>query len=616
MKSKSIIHFLLETVKNRIDSISYEIFLVDKQLQYVGFVPGTDIEDRNQLTLQRNIQATLHDLLVEYHESMQKFLSDSVPMKMAISCHLYSIKQQKFQILLQELFGQQSALTTLVGPDYQKYTRDVDVPADIHLKMIALVFPYEFIIDLLSSAEFFQSLLLEVMSYQTKNHVKCVSKVFNMIRRFENLKSFQKSFHFFTANNPMYFALAEHFVTCFTHKIMIKEFCNPIKNYADYEKCRFITLKGISQFGIKKDIVEKLQSVTIPVSSNDGKNLREFKQNDAPFEYENDIIEFPSLYHISLELRKMPLQPSPSRMLYIMSNAHHWLSATISFNGKMVGADEIFIMFLYCLCYARLFNLPEIVSFIERFIDDALMETKFQYLITQLKSCLRYIEEAVYETHGYVCLPFKQIPNGYKMTNTEKVVILHRFTVFAFPTYVEESKKVFPCYISYTGNANDTATVWVFKTNEIPFDSCCESFSSIDGQLFVVKNNYIDNMKMIKIDRGNYEESTDDLELFSSMMMMSNAIIKTRSLSKLDPLYETVKKEWHFAESDTKSIIRSKIAEIQKAIVIINDSVHDLTVDGILNDRTLRSIREIFKIDYDRRITPFLFDTLMHMSQK
>ena len=450
--------FLINTVKKRASSLESEILLFDSQIPLISCSPGSTSKDKKQLILQRNIKATLYTLLKYYIKKMEKMCGNYTSFQQTISCHLYVLKKDKFQILLQELYGQQSALTTLVGSDYQKYTNDNDVPADIHLKMIVLVFPFEFVVDLLSNADFFRKFLMTVLEYNPKNHVKYVSIIFNMIRNFKTLVTFTNSVHFFTAKNPMYFMLAEHFITLFVHEKMFKINWNLLKNFSTQEKCILIAKHGMIACDLNQKLIDKVKSAAKRREKNDNDEEIYLRPYEKTKEVEIEDMEIPELKHVVLELRKIPLQTSPSAMLYVLSNALQWLTSILTVDGEYIGADEIFQFFVFVLAMAKLNCLDGLISFIDTFVDDALRETKFEYYIQQLRSGKEFINDRLLPEQPYILFPFASVPerlnNVLKIVENETIT-LKGFEIYAFPTWNINIDNIFPSFIMYTGS-NET----------------------------------------------------------------------------------------------------------------------------------------------------------------
>ena len=105
--------------------------------------------------LYRNILVTLYDVYMCYLKFFTSVISGVTPLKQVFSIHLAILQKPKCQILLQELFGQQSALTTLIGHEYEVLTRDTEASVDLQLRVISMLFPYEFVVALISNRDFF-----------------------------------------------------------------------------------------------------------------------------------------------------------------------------------------------------------------------------------------------------------------------------------------------------------------------------------------------------------------------------------------------------------------------------------------------------------------------------
>ena len=621
MKHTNYITFFTDIVQWRINSLAAEIVLCDAQLKLFGKVIGTNEIDFKQLLLIRNIKATLHNVLTEYNKKMHSFNRDSAPLKMAISCHLFTIQQDQMQILLQELFGQQSALTTLVGTDYRKYTEDDDVPADIHLRMISLIFPYEFIVELLSSSEFVQKLTEIVLNYNPKYHVKNIRTIFNYIKKFKSLQELEKGYQFFTPNHTMFFAISEHLLTLCTHSKMLRMNWMPMRNFVTSEKCKLINEQGYKSLKLNEKYVKHLQD-NIPTEKNEEiDGIRPICVTAPELDFDkNEIIEIPALYHVVLELRKMPLQPSPSAVLYVLSNALNLMTNSLSIDKQQVGADEIFQFFVYCLSTAKLWCLPGITAFAEKFVDDALLETKYQYLITQLNCALEFIEGRSLPVKPSLVLPSvvmnPKIGEHLQEADDQSKIVLHRFAVYAYPTFAPEYNAVFPAMLRYTGSLLDTAVVRRYSVKQLPtFMSDFESVATLDGTIFPVSKEYVEKHKMIKVNGGDMMEAEPLVKVFSALeVMLSGFYVKKPALIKMDQVFTHVKETWKIEKNMASvSII---IAELQKALVILEKLPSSFPIDGTMNYETLRAMEALIGKDGRIELTPKLFEYIVGLAKQ
>lgn len=714
--------FVLSTVKSLIIFIESEIKIIDEQLIVLRKAPGITKKDQIQLSLQRNIKSALHDLLVHYHRTMEQTVPAVAPLQQVISCHIFTLQQSNFQILLHELYGQQSALTTLVGEEYKKCTSDSDLPADIHLQMIFLVFPWEFIIDLLSNSKFLKTLLKTVLNYNPSKHVKAVSTIFSSIQKFQTLPLLATKIRFFTAQAPMYFALAELLVTIFTHNAMMKVNWNPLLNFSIAEKCALIAQHGIQICELNSGLMKALHEGSLKREKDDQPSdefsylrpIESIQQLSSESEEDIDEIELPELRHVVLELRKIEYKFSPSSMLFCLSNALQWLTAALTVDGRQIGADESFQFFAFCLSNSKLSCLPAIVSFIDKFVDDALHETKYEYYIEHLRSGFQFIDNRLLPVQPFLIFPFAHPPphlkgiltrvevkeenknattksidssttkdtkisdsidesksisnetnkisseSNEKSTNdketeiaddssnqkesaaanddskkeksatipsenlqtethqrqkkkTGEPILMKGFEMFAFPTWTNEYNTLFPAMIRYTGKLG-SVLCYQYNVSSITalnaFNETFEAIPTLHGTFFQLKEELIKSAFMIKIDNEDYEKEEDNIEVFSSLMLMASNIINNPKLSMLDQVFTTVKIEWRFHSNDSTVVIKTAVAEVQKALVLLNFLPESFPIDGVFNFETISAIRQFIK---NRKliITPQLFKAIV-----
>jgi hypothetical protein len=534
------------------------------------------------------------------------------------------LRQKEFQILLQELFGQQSALTTRVGGDYQKITKDDDAPADTHMKMISLVFPYEFAVELLSNTDFCVELLRQVLQFRAEEedaHLKAVSAIFNMIRQFRKLTTLSNSYIFFTAQNPMYFSLAEHFVTMFVRPKMLAVGWDLLRNFSTEEKCALIARQGAQDCGLNPQLLKKLtelgpagagESVAEhlrPISDEGfGKNVHVL-DTEIPAE-----VEVQKLYHVVLEIRKVPLGVSPSAMLGHLSNAMHWLTSALHAGaGMQVGADEIFQFFVFCLSVAKLWCLPSLITFIDRHMDDALRETKFNYYIEQLKSALEFIEGRVIPVPPFLLMPFAELPDrlvGRLEQVDDRRITMKGFEIYAFPIWAKECEKFFPALMRYTGS-EEIAICYQFRIvddTDICAGTKMEPILTLHGTFYQLTAQFILENQMVRIDNGDYVKSADDLALVSAMVLMLNCTVANPSIEKIPEMFRHVATQWNVPKG-TMIGIGIIVAEVQRALVLLEILPTNFSVDGKMNRETVQGMNVFFCQNMrSRKKTPFVFD--------
>ena len=247
---------IVSTVRYRIISLEEEVDILDEEILLVSHVPGTTEIDQKKLMLLRNVKSVLHDTLLSYYTHFTSICpTTTASIQEATKFHIQVLKQKEIEILKCELFGQQSALNTFVGEDYNKYSRDFSVPDDMKLRLLAQVFPFEFEYDLLSDSSFFEFLLNIVDEYKAENHEELIKQLFERI----SIQKPKSITYFFTADTPLYFCLAEHFLSSFVHNQMLHYDWDPLENFSIYQKCRLIAAQGPLSCSIKPNLIELLK---------------------------------------------------------------------------------------------------------------------------------------------------------------------------------------------------------------------------------------------------------------------------------------------------------------------------------------------------------------------
>lgn len=718
MKS-NIYQKIVSTVRYRILSLEEEVDILDEETLLISHVPGTTEIDQKKLILLRNVKSVLHDTLLSYYINFTSLCpSSTTSISEATKFHIQVLKLKEMEILISELFGQQSALNTFVGHDYNKYSRDFCVPDDMKLRLLSQVFPFEFEFDLLSDSSFFEFLLKIVNEYQVENHEELIKQLFERIS-IQKPKSF---IYFFTADSPLYFCLAEHFLSSFVHNQMLHFEWDPLENFSIYQKCRLIATQGPLSCSIKPSLIELLKSAqgnnkileiiksthstnlrsnrsfycrpfisrfntkiwnfynnkTSNItnsdfsenyndnskdynnddddymnssnfnnnnfkgngssnnyskpnksdynankniddngnnndnsnnvysnndnsnndnsnnSSNNNNNISHNRQFEEEFikksssqssicsEIEEEVVkirrekehfnyELPQLWHVSLDLKRLSLQTSPSFVLCVLSNSLIWLTNAITIDGNFVGADEILEFFVFALALSEPKHLPALCVFTERFLDRGLKdETKFSYLLTQLSGALTFIQQQLLRVPPFLIFPFKKPMERLRgrMRRVESDIVMRGFRIFAIPTFRKEKDELFPALLQYTGNEDDVAICSAFsfsvnsdeegkslmndpKVQVFPLNMpYFEVIPTIYGSFLQLTDEYICRFQMIQIDNGNVDDTIEAINAISIIMKLlpkGNNYFNGNHIMKLGDLsvcFEIVNRKW------------------------------------------------------------------------
>jgi len=597
--------YLIKAIKYRISCLKSEVDLVDQQLPFFGCVPGTKKNDQSVYLLYRNILVTLYDVYMCYLKFFTSVISGVTPLKQVFSIHLAILQKPKCQILLQELFGQQSALTTLIGHEYEVLTRDTEASVDLQLRVISMLFPYEFVVALISNRDFFINMMRIISIYDPQSHSSAVSCLFCYIRGFYSIHGSTILSKFFTPDSPLFFTVAETIISTFNHDTMMDRLWNPLLNFSSYEKCRIVLSRGIHNCGLNEEIMKDLQQpLTLLDDQAIESNLRNYTNLEGVISQDiTEKSEILSLHHVVLELRKIPFMSSPSSMLCRLSNAIYWISSAITSFGKPAGADEIFQFFVVTLASSKISCIPSLIAYMEKFIDEGLRETRFPYLISQFRIAMEFIDSRMIPVQPYLVFPFKEPPLRLRhmiQLISDDPVLMKGFKLYSFPTWRPEYKSFFPCIVVFSGNFNDSVQFYKFSIKnaqdsysvlfpqEIPY---MEPIPTIHGIFFCFPAEFIKNRSLIYTNNGDYVKCIDDIEVFSSMIMMSPIRMKEYSLSDFQTVASEMNKKWQFSSNNLPLSVRLVIAEIQRALIELNSVPSNFPVDGVLNEETVDAIR-------------------------
>lgn len=271
---------IVSAVKYRILSLESEINIIDEEIPLMSQSPGTTELQQTILCLQRNVKSVLHDVLLAYYKHFTEIcLPTTTSISSIVKCHLRALNQGEITILLNELYGSQSALNTFVGEEYNQYLRQTDAPQDHQLRLLFQVFPYEFEYELFADSTFFQFLLETVDQYQIENHEQLLMTLFC---RMKNQKPKSQTY-FFADANPLYFALTEHLFSIFVSTKMHHFYWDELENFSIYQKCKLIVLQGPSSCSCNPELIRLLKS------SKDDESLLRIINKEEPFNSDQSI---------------------------------------------------------------------------------------------------------------------------------------------------------------------------------------------------------------------------------------------------------------------------------------------------------------------------------------
>jgi hypothetical protein len=310
-------------------------------------------------------------------------------------------------------------------------------------------------------------------------------------------------------------------------------------------------------------------------------------------------MEVPEVMPVVLELKKLPFQLSPTMIVNTLATALDYLSATLTSDGSAVGADEIFEFFVYSLAAAKLRCLHGLTLMVEKFVHSSLRETKASYLMTQFSSGFDFIDNRMLPVQPYLLFPFHTVPP--RLTTVlrplpSNKIDLTGFAVFAFPSWSQHRHDFVPALLRYTGDESDAAECRQFQAEGLPDDvmrlAAVETAPTPHGTFFAVTPDLIASAWMIKVDGGRFEESIDEVDAMSVLLLMAPERIERPSTAMIPRLYEAVAGIWRLAATRPLEGVMHLIAEIQHGLALRGKIEGPVT--GVMDRRTLVALQKLF----------------------
>ncbi|OHT01393.1 hypothetical protein TRFO_31827 [Tritrichomonas foetus] len=647
--------FILDAAKSRIVMLKREIALIDEQLSVVSTSPGVTLNQHTQLFLERNIKTAEHEVFLQYYNAMSQISNNVFQLHQAVTNHLFIMRLPAMHVLLQKLYGHRLAIATFMAPELPNIERQSIDSDDVSLLFLYTVFPYEISVSLLSDQKFFTSLLKIVIDYDPRKHKSAFENMFNLVKKFLTAHPISDKSIYFKFKIPLYFILAEQFLTSFTSKTMMKHTSDPIRNYIVSEKCMIIAENGTQICQLNPKLVERIQTYSTQNNNQNNKaNIRDIhlypidsisatssssESSDNETDYE--ILSIPELRFVVYEIRKLPLMTSPTTMTIVLSNAIEYLQKCLTTDGNLIGADETFQFFVYALSSAKLHCLPNIINFITGYIDDDLSETKFAYNIEQLRSSLDFINRQSLPTRPYIILPFSKPPPDLKdslIRVKSDPIYLKGFNVYAFPLWRNDPKFLFPALFHYTGCQEKAVGYQYVLASNVQLDYStlpkCEAIPTTNGTFLQLSESYIQANSMIRIDGGDYDAAQDDLEIVSSMVLMcqltntsfntfssydSNGnTLKGISTSMKDHIYNSIMKgQWRMRSHKADNAVREAVAEVQRSLMLLGFLPPSFPMNGVLDYNTLSAISTFINAKSNKvAINPRVFNYIISCGAK
>jgi hypothetical protein len=123
---------------------------------------------------------------------------------------------------------------------------------------------------------------------------------------------------------------------------------------------------------------------------------------------------------------------------------------------------------------------------------------------------------------------------------------------------------------------------------------------TMTGAMFHVTSHYVSAHQMIRVDGRDFSDHDviNHVNVFSAMMMMVGGQVQNRStvLSALSKLFYYVRLQWKLVitKEDPFEAIPMVVADLQRALMVIEILPSNFSVTGVFNPLTLRGLQDFF----------------------
>ena len=165
--------FIRNAISRRITQLENECYLITQQMQFFAYTNSHEVDF---LLLNYQLDNSVCKMYKLYLSEIQKLYMDVCPMKRAISCHLFVMKNFPLNSLLNEIIGHQNALQELCNIDLKRSVDDL-------VGYINVVFPFDVILPKIAlDMKLFSKLLKIAIQYNIETHKQSISAIYNLIK--------------------------------------------------------------------------------------------------------------------------------------------------------------------------------------------------------------------------------------------------------------------------------------------------------------------------------------------------------------------------------------------------------------------------------------------------
>ena len=529
--------FIRNAISRRITQLENECYLITQQMQFFAYTNSHEVDF---LLLNYQLDNSVCKMYKLYLSEIQKLYMDVCPMKRAISCHLFVMKNFPLNSLLNEIICHQNALQELCNIDLKRSVDDLE--AGVYIR----------------------------------EHIK--DKYMNIM-------------------------VSEAIISFFNYDKILGISSNNLINFQFTENCRLMVQDKLKSLNINKDflrLLEENQNVNKNVLQIKQNEILKQPQFDND---EESIIQpiRPVILELRKLTTKISASMIVYSLLKAMEYLNLILSFNGKNN---IGADESFQFFVAAISEAQLHILPSLIFLLENFVLNELKTAKINFLITQLQVSHSFIQTRPIPVPPYLLFPFNKSKISDIELKSEEPIDLYGFEVYAFPSYLDkpfpaliyytgDMSKCIPVYQfkSISNNNND-------NQSNTKLSAIVQNFHAIPTILGTLMHIQVEEMndEMILLDDSKFVESSKEISLFSNLLLMTCNKIKKPKLSYLPELLKIFKELWRVNDDiDLNEFVFEKVKIIQKILYDEHLIPKNYIINGIIDQQTINGVKEIVK---------------------
>ena len=566
---------LLNGVRRRVAQIEIELEIIEAQLKLILNVPNFNQDDVALLYLEHNMNVAVHHIYCSYLSLISQEKDMDCSVRKTVSKHMDIVRKLEGELdeFLEEAAVHQSAIESIIGISVADLSRGSS--SDDIMKVIALLMPFQLIVPPLCESRFVDELFTIVKDYDPANHKQTLLKLMGLLSRLN-------------VDKYVLVTLSEVFLGFFMGGQIERSCRSPDEMFRYIENSWILVRNGMSSFGLG-DKAKNLKVNAVIGEHAPAFTLKTWKPYCESWkrpsqEFKNPLV--PGLRHVVLELRKIETQITVSLSGYRLWRASDWLTNALSLEGEYVGADESFIFFVIMLCEADMTRLPMIIRAMEKFIISEFKESKFGYLLTQLRTAFDWIADHQVESKEVVLLPTKRYGDNEPVSQAG--VKIEGLAVYAVPSFIDSEMRA---WAHFTGEHSDIATLYPY---EIERSAKLKFFKLPEGYVPVLSPTAQKELRMIKVIGGDYESSVDSINIVSNYMIFLPIRIESPKTAPLDRLEQIYTETWGVQPPEIESDMRSRIVAMKEALVRHEDLPESAELTPIADHSLIAATNTVF----------------------